>query len=97
MANRIRGNVIIIDSGTINLQFPGGGEYAKVSSIVLWGLNTTGLLELSFQANSSDIIVKMQSPINDPNTTQIKFPTNHQFEKIRVNTLTAGTAWMYLS
>ena len=96
MANRIRGTVLIIDTnGLVN--FPGGGTQARVSHLAFWASDTTGSLQMSFQANSSDIIVMMASPVNVPNTTTQRFADNAYLQKLWVNTITAGTGFLYFT
>lgn len=95
MANRIRGNVVIIDATGI-VDFPGAGSQAKVSFIAFWASDSTGAMKLAFQANSSDVIVNMASPVNQPNTTTFRFPGNQYLQSLKCNTLTAGTGYIYL-
>ena len=96
MANRIRGNVIIVDSASISLDFPGASNTAQIGSIAFWSSNSTGLMEFSFQNNTADIIIKMQAPVNQPNTTTFRFPSRIYLKNLRVNTLTVGTGFIYL-
>lgn len=96
MANRIRGTVCIIDAtGIVN--FPGGGTQARVSNVAFWAADSTGALQMSFQANSSDIIVNMASPVNLPNMTTLRFAENTYLQKLWVNTLVQGTGFLYFS
>lgn len=95
MANRIRSNVIIIDAtGLIN--FPGSGTQGKISFIAFWAANSTGAMQLAFQANSSDVVVNMASPVDQPNTTTFRFSGNQYLQSFKCNTLTAGTGYIYL-
>ena len=96
MANRIRGTVVIIDA-TGNLNFPGAGTQARVSEIAFWASDSTGKLQMSFQANTADLIVNMASPVNQPNTTTLRFSNNTYLQSIYVNTVSTGTGYLYLS
>ena len=97
MANRIVNNTIIVDTPSVNLDFPGGGNYAYVQQIAFWSVDSTGILELSLQSNTGgSIVVKMASPLNQPNTINSRFPGGQRFEKLHVRLVTAGTAFIYL-
>lgn len=96
MANQIIGNVLIVDSGTINLQFPGDGNQALVKSIAFWGANTTGSFQLAYQSNSATVVINMASPIDVANLTYISFGDGQYFDKLRAVTVTAGTGYIYL-
>lgn len=94
MANRIRGTTMIIDS-TGPAIFPGTGEKAMVSAIAFWSANSTGAMSLGYMNNSGDVIVKMASPVDLPNTTTLRFPENTYMRSVNVNVLVAGTAFVY--
>lgn len=96
MANRIRGTTMIIDA-TGAAQFPGVGEKAMVSAIAFWAANSTGAMNLSYMNNSSDVVIKMASPVDLPNTTTLRFPENTYLRSLWVNTLTAGTGFVYFA
>lgn len=97
MANRIaRGNVIILDS-TGNFNFPGAGTQAKVSFIAFWASDSTGALQLAFQTSSTDVVVNMASPVNQPNTTTFRFPHTQYLNSMSVKTITAGTGYIYFA
>ena len=96
MANRIVNNTIIVDSATINLDFPGVGNYAYVQQIAFWSTDSTGLFELSLQSNTTNVVVKMASPLNQPNTINSRFPGGQRFEKLYVRFVTVGTGFIYL-
>jgi len=95
MANIIRNNVSIIASSATSVAFPGGKE-GTVNMAAFYSTDSTGVMELCTFANSSDVIVKMQSPVNQPNTTTFKFSPPQDFQKLWVKTLIAGSGWMYM-
>lgn len=97
MANRIRGSVLIIDSASIAVNFPGATQSAKVSAIAFWSSNSTGAFQLSFAQNTADIIVNMASPVNQANMTTLKLAEDTYFQNLYVNTVTAGTGYLYLA
>lgn len=93
MANAIVGNVLIIDSlGLANT--PGGGS-AEVTAISFYGSNSTSKMELMMYPETAVVVVMMQSPINQPNVTTLRFGNPVEFEKFRVKTLTAGSGFVY--
>lgn len=95
MANRIRGNVVIIDTnGLVN--FPGSGRHAKVSSIAFWAADSTGALQMSFQDNSADTIISMASPVNLPNMTTLRFSQGTYIDSLFVRTIIQGTGFLYM-
>lgn len=97
MANRISGKTYIVDSSGINLSWPNDHSTMRVHTITFWSTNTTGVLELSYVANTADIAVKMTNPNHFAATVDMHFGEPHDFDRLRVQTLTAGTAWLYLS
>lgn len=107
MANRIRGNVYIIDSqtGVTSALQPGTASWLDsvlVSNVVLWSADTTGIVEFVFAADSNTTAIKLACPSNAiPGvgaTSDIHFAGDGiRFEELRCKTLTAGTAWIYFS
>lgn len=96
MANTIRGNTYIIDT-VGSFDWPGGGAHAQINSIAFWGSDTTGVLQLTMQNNSSDVVVNMRSPLDDPNMTTLKFAKPQYFGKMHALTVTAGTGYLYFA
>lgn len=98
MANRIRGNVIIVDSAasTVAITTPGDKSNIEIIGIAFWSLNSTGLLEIADATSSSDIVVKLSNPVNGPATVWSNFSGMWSGKEMRINTLTVGTAWIYL-
>lgn len=97
MANRIRGNVMIVDTGAEDLEFPADTNCIFANTISFWASDSTGLMEISLAAASNDIIVKMQSPVNQPNTTNMRFSEKQKFTRLHCNSITAGTGFFYMA
>lgn len=105
MANRISGSVIIVDSGMGNAliltsaNMPVHISKLKVNSIAFWSADTTGRLQIS-EADTTNIVVSM-GWVNGGSgfqgaTQTTSFGNSQPFESLKVPTLTAGTAWIYL-
>ena len=92
MANRIVGNVYILD--TVTGDTPIAGGKFNVSSFSFWGSTTDGLCELCV---TSSLNVIFKAEVGSPGGEgPLNVYVNTIFDEIRVKTLTAGTAWMYL-
>ena len=97
MANRLVGNVLIIDSaqGTAlsNSTFPSSG--AEMVSIFFYATDTTGELRLTDGASTANTIIHIRSNQNQP----YNFP--YYLNGLRIQnpiipvTVTAGTAFLY--
>lgn len=94
-SNPITGNVLVIDS-LGKAGFPGGGD-AHVLNIAFYGVDSTSRMELTMYPATSTVVVMMQSPVNQPNLTQLKFGEPVHFWNFRVKTLTSGTGFVYFS
>ncbi len=103
--NRIAGNVIIVDSAMGNAFILNSANMSnqiqklKVNSIAFWSSDTTGRLQMS-EADTSNIVVSM-GWVNGGSgfqgaTQTTSFGNSQPFENLKVPTLTAGTAWIYL-
>ncbi len=94
MANRLVGNVYIIDSGTINLVWP---TNAAVAGFTLYGTDSTSRMNITYASNISDSVVSLANPVNTPQLVGVSFGVNgvHFDQQLRVNTLTAGTGYIY--
>ena len=88
MANRIVGNVYIIDSasGATALSFPKQGLIKNISFIAS---DTTGLLELAL-VTTADVVVRLSN-----SKTELELGDGVWFEPFIVKTLTAGTGYIY--
>lgn len=92
MANRIIGNVYILDTSSGNVPLPLPSK-ARVSAVKFWSTDTTGLMRLS-AANTTDIVVELANSQDDDNTVGI-YLGGVEFTDLKLPTLTAGTAWVY--
>ena len=92
MANGVIGRIYYIDSGASTLS----DFEMRVNSITFAATNTTSTIQLSFLSNTAQIVYQMTSPDNNPVTVST-FLGEVYFERLYVNTLTAGTAWIYFS
>jgi len=95
--NRIVGNVIIIDSAMGNALILTSANQAVnidtffVNAIALAQADTSASVTLS-ESNTSNVVVKL-----DRNLTNIPFASPQRFSQLKVPTLTAGTAFIYLA
>ena len=98
MANRLVSNVLIVDSAAGNTPIistisNSASMMTKfhVNSVMFFGNDTTGLLQLA-SADTTGIIMKLGGSF----VSSTQFGTKQQLEDLKVVTLTAGTAWFYL-
>ena len=91
MANRIVGNVIIVDSamGNALLFQPGTGNFNtyKINAI---RVSSGGILSLT-ETNTADVVALV-----DAGLPLLHFSQPQNFGQLKVPTLT-GTAWIYLA
>jgi len=91
MANRIVGNVYIIDTvGDLD-----GPDNLKINSIAFWSTDSTGALILCVKATSANELVKLNNNQNQAFTVPLHLGGVY-LKDVNVKTLTAGTAWLYL-
>ena len=95
MANRIVGNVYIIDSATINLDYLS----ARIRGVALYGTDSTSRLTLTYASSVSDSIVALGNQINSPGLSGISVGGDGfaVADTMRVFTLTAGTGYIYFA
>ena len=107
MANRIVGNVYIIDSqqsATVPLAWPSN---AKIATVAFWSGDTSGRLIMTMGGNSNNAVISMGQLIHaqtitsnlltiGPATQSISYSPGVYFDQLAVSTLTAGTAWLYM-
>lgn len=103
MANRIVGSVIIVDSAMGNLEILGSTNYETyhVNAIKFVATDTTGVLILT-GLNTSDQVYRDAFSVQGVGTgleTPLwsNFSKPQLFHALKVPTLTAGTAWIYLA
>ena len=95
MANRIVGNVYVIDSGTIAL----GDMDIEASAITFLAADSNSVMELTYAADTTDVIVTLQSPFNGRSMVGIAYggkgwSVNRQ---LFVKTISEGTGYIFLS
>lgn len=108
MANRIVGNVVIVDSamGNAFILAQGGSPIHEVrlhaNMVSFFSNDTTGRLQIS-GVNTTNIIVSMGWLVNGtgsasvvPASQNTSFGQEQPLDSLKVPTLTAGTAWIYL-
>ena len=93
MANRIVGNVYIIDTGSANGAIPWLRD-AKVASVAFWAADTTGEIIIS-TVDTTDVIVRLTASNNPASVSQLFLGGVNFPDVIKIPTLTAGTAWIY--
>jgi len=107
MANRLVGNIIIVDSamGNLNLIQSATGNYRKlnVNAVAFWSANTLGAMTLTLADTSLEqIMVFDYLNLGSAGTIMEKtqwrpFSTPQSIEDVKVPVLTAGTGWIYLA
>lgn len=107
MANRIAGNTIIVDSAMGNAfiltsaNMPVHLGKLHVNQVAFWSSDTTGLMQIS-ETDTSSIICKLGWMANGTGTSlqaatlATSFGKEQCWEFLKIPTLTAGTAWIYL-
>lgn len=107
MANRIVGNIYIIDSqqaATVPLAWPSN---AKIATVAFWSGDTSGRLIMTMGGNSNNAVISMGHLVHGqaasgnlisitPATQWGSFSPAVYFDQLAVATLTAGTAWLYM-
>lgn len=112
MANRIAGNTIIIDSAAGNAfivdtisNSAGQLKHFHVNQVSFWSSDSTGRMQLS-ETDTTNVIVSYSwitvgsngaAFIMLPATQQTSFGQEQPLENLKMPTLTAGTAWIYLA
>ena len=113
MANRLNGNVIIVDSAMGNSFILGSAasrniDEFKIQAISFFSLNTLGSviitqantsLDVIFNSNVvlSGILTALTSAVLQVNPVQAIFPLGLKTSDLKVPTLAAGTAYIYLA
>lgn len=92
MANRIVGNILIVDSQGVALPaFP-----LHVLTVAFYSTDTTGELQITRSSNTADTLLQIRNNQNQPFTLPL-FLGGHIFqETLFVTKCQAGTAWFYL-
>lgn len=100
MANRIVGNMYIIDSqtGAANALQPGSASWLDnklVTAFCLVGADTTAVLELVFASQTDTTAVYLNGSRNVRHSEWSSFGDACYFRELRCKTLTAGTGLIY--
>lgn len=103
MANRIIGNILIVDSAMGNLPIieSGTGNFRSynIKAIAFWSADTTGSLRLT-SADTTTTLIRMGWITQGVGTgmqesPQWAYPCT-RIEGLKAPVVTAGTAWIYL-
>ena len=108
MANGIQGNVYVIDSAGVYLtgsnatsiagDLNGNKTTMMISNIGLYGASTTSELALAYLSDTNQSIYHLKTQAPNGGYDDIHFAVPHMVsEKLYVNTLTAGTGYIYLA
>ena len=107
MANRLVDNFIIVDSSMGNLPIVGGTSANitsfHVNAFAFLAANTTGVCIIS-GITTTDHVFRAGYVSNETGSTAVvqalqtlTFSVPQRFNDLKVPTLTAGTAWVYLA
>ena len=95
MANRLVGNVYIIDSALNNVALP-WPQGAKISSVLTW-LTAQDSEVVFSDAVTSDILIRLVHGLSSGISNQyIHFPGGLRVDNLKVPILVTGSAWIYL-
>ena len=99
MANRIVGNVIIVDSAMGNSSIILDTQITKihVTAIGFWAANTTATCMFTSTDTANDILFKHDGATVVENPRWFPFGNTQMFSTIKVPVLTAGTAFIYFA
>ena len=98
--NRIVNNVVIVDSAMGNAFVLTSANQIvnltemKVATIAFWSIDTTGVCRFS-ATDTTNCILQLSNPNNNP-TTVGALMGGVNFKDMKIPTLTAGTAWIFL-
>lgn len=100
MANRIVGNIYIIDSqtGAANSLQPNSASWLDnhlVSGFALWGADTTAAIELVFATQTDACAWKANYTQLGQNPVQSNLGEAVYFRELRCKTLVSGTGFIY--
>lgn len=100
MANRVIGNVIIVDSAMGNSFVLTSGatilnnNEVRATAFTFWSTDTTGIVAFSSGADTTNRVVLLTNPNNNPTTIGLVL-NGIPFNQLKVPVLTSGTAWIY--
>lgn len=88
----------------MNLPLLGAGvaswlDDSRVNAVHFWGSGTNSIVEFVYASNTADTFCILTPNVNATagGTATLKFSEPQNVSEIRVRTLTAGTAWIYLA
>ncbi len=93
MANRVRGNVYIVDSHQVATALPFDGKM-NIQEIVFTANDSTGAFQISNATTGTDVLLSLK--VVDPAGGTVSVTPNTTFDDVYIPTITAGTAWIYL-
>lgn len=99
MANRIAGNVLIIDSAMGNSLVIVDTQYKdyRVNAFAVWAVDSTASIMLTGANTATDIIFKSSgNPLLLENPKWFSFSQNQAIGDLKCPIVTAGTAFLYL-
>lgn len=99
--NTFRNSVYIMNTAgwwiTTDSSQTGGHNDFAISNIGLYGVDSTAELAISYEADTSMVIFHLRCPA-DGGYADIHFATPHKVsDRMYINTLTAGTGYLYCS
>ncbi len=96
MANRIVGNVYIVDSAQGNSEIPWPSN-ARINCINFFSTSTSGSIVFS-GTNTADVLIRIhmgEFPGNSGNLTKSLYLGGVDFKDVKIPTLQSGSAWVY--
>lgn len=99
MANRIVGNVLIIDSGMGNSPVLPGNNYNDfvISGIAVWGADTTAAITLTEANTATDLVYKYNGISTIAGVNPLVLAYAIKVGELKVPVLTAATGFIYLA
>lgn len=102
MANRIVGNILIVDSGMGNSPVLLGNNYNDfvISGIAVWGVDSTTAITLTEANTTTDLVYKFNantSPVGGGGVNPLVLAYAIKVGELKVPVLTAATAFIYLA
>lgn len=92
MANRIDGNVYIIDTGSGDTAIP--FPSADILGVGAWFSGPTGEVQLS-TATTTNVFLRITATLSAGACSNYVFLGGLSVDELKVPILTAGTAWIY--
>ena len=109
MANRLNGDIIIVDSAMGNAPILGSASNLtsfRIGAISFFRLSTASTIIITRANTSLDVVfnsnmvmtgvIGTNMAVNFENPIQVTFPGGMRTNDLKIPTLTAGTAYIYL-